>query len=72
MLVDDHAVVRMGFRLLLEGSADIKVVAEAESGERNRVARVDGVAGQRGGRPAERARENGRNDAGSRAHGPRY
>lgn len=33
MLVDDHAVVRMGFRLLLEGSQDIKVVAEAESGE---------------------------------------
>lgn len=33
MLVDDHAVVRMGFRLLLEGSSDIKVVGEAESGE---------------------------------------
>ncbi len=33
MLADDHAVVRMGFRLLLEASADIKVVAEAESGE---------------------------------------
>ncbi len=33
MLVDDHAVVRMGFRLLLEGSSDIEVVAEAESGE---------------------------------------
>jgi two-component system invasion response regulator UvrY len=33
MLVDDHAVVRMGFRLLLEGSSDIKVVAEADSGE---------------------------------------
>ncbi len=33
MLVDDHAVVRMGFRLLLEGSPDVKVVAEAESGE---------------------------------------
>jgi two-component system invasion response regulator UvrY len=33
MLVDDHAVVRMGFRLLLEASADLKVVAEAESGE---------------------------------------
>jgi two-component system invasion response regulator UvrY len=33
MLVDDHAVVRMGFRLLLEGAPDIKVVAEAESGE---------------------------------------
>lgn len=33
MLVDDHAVVRMGFRLLLEGSSDIEVVGEAESGE---------------------------------------
>jgi len=33
MLVDDHAVVRMGFRLLLEGTTDLKVVAEAESGE---------------------------------------
>ncbi len=33
MLVDDHSVVRMGFRLLLEGSPDIRVVAEAESGE---------------------------------------
>jgi two-component system invasion response regulator UvrY len=33
MLVDDHAVVRMGFRLLLDGSADMKVVAEADTGE---------------------------------------
>jgi two-component system invasion response regulator UvrY len=33
MLVDDHAVVRMGFRLLLEGSPDIRVAAEADSGE---------------------------------------
>lgn len=33
MLVDDHAVVRMGFRLLLESTDDIEVVAEAESGE---------------------------------------
>ncbi len=33
MLVDDHAVVRMGFRMLLESASDIKVVAEAESGE---------------------------------------
>lgn len=33
MLVDDHAVVRMGFRLLLEVAPDIKVVAEAQSGE---------------------------------------
>ena len=33
MLVDDHAVVRMGFRMLLEGSDDIEVVGEAESGE---------------------------------------
>ncbi len=33
MLVDDHAVVRMGFKMLLETDTDIKVVAEAESGE---------------------------------------
>jgi len=33
LLVDDHAVVRMGFRLLLQLNEDIKVVAEAESGE---------------------------------------
>jgi len=33
MLVDDHAVVRMGFKMLLEAAPDIKVVAEAESGE---------------------------------------
>jgi len=33
MLVDDHAVVRMGFRLLLEGAADIRVAAEADCGE---------------------------------------
>ena len=32
-LVDDHAVVRMGFRMLLETAADIKVIAEAENGE---------------------------------------
>jgi len=33
MLVDDHAVVRMGFKLLLESATDVKVIAEAESGE---------------------------------------
>ena len=34
MLVDDHAVVRMGFRLLLESDASgVEVCAEAESGE---------------------------------------
>ncbi len=33
MLVDDHAVVRMGFKLLLESCVDIEVVAEADSGE---------------------------------------
>ncbi len=33
MLVDDHAVVRFGFRMLLEATEDIKVVAEAESAE---------------------------------------
>ena len=33
MLVDDHAVVRMGFKMLLEADHDIKVIAEAENGE---------------------------------------
>ncbi len=33
LLVDDHTVVRAGFRLLLATSADIDVVAEAERGE---------------------------------------
>jgi two-component system, NarL family, invasion response regulator UvrY len=33
MLVDDHAVVRMGFRLLIDAAPDMLVVAEAESGE---------------------------------------
>ena len=33
MVVDDHAVVRMGFKLLIDGAADMRVVAEAESGE---------------------------------------
>ena len=33
MLVDDHAVVRYGFRMLLEATDDIRVVAEADSAE---------------------------------------
>ncbi|PKO82953.1 MAG: DNA-binding response regulator [Betaproteobacteria bacterium HGW-Betaproteobacteria-11] len=33
LLVDDHAVVRMGFRLLLETTADLRVVAECSQGE---------------------------------------
>jgi two-component system invasion response regulator UvrY len=33
MLVDDHAVVRMGFKLLLQEAEDIAVVAEAATGE---------------------------------------
>jgi len=33
MLVDDHAVVRMGFRLLLQATQDIEVIGEADSGE---------------------------------------
>lgn len=33
MLVDDHSVVRMGFRMLLDATDDIEVVAEADSGE---------------------------------------
>jgi DNA-binding NarL/FixJ family response regulator len=33
LLVDDHAVVRAGYRTLLDGTPDIEVVAEAERGE---------------------------------------
>lgn len=33
LLVDDHAVVRMGFKMLIEAEEDIKVIGEAESGE---------------------------------------
>jgi two-component system, NarL family, invasion response regulator UvrY len=33
LLVDDHAVVRTGFRLLLQSQAEMAVIAEAESGE---------------------------------------
>jgi two-component system invasion response regulator UvrY len=33
LLADDHAVVRMGFRLLLQSNSQIAVLGEAESGE---------------------------------------
>jgi two-component system invasion response regulator UvrY len=51
MLVDDHAVVRMGFRLLLQACDDIEVVAEAESGEQA-LQLLSGSSGK-GPRPAD-------------------
>ncbi|MFC3129879.1 response regulator transcription factor [Coralloluteibacterium stylophorae] len=33
LLVDDHAMVRMGFRMLLEAAEEIVIVGEADSGE---------------------------------------
>jgi DNA-binding NarL/FixJ family response regulator len=33
LLVDDHEVVRTGLRMLLEGQPDMKIVAEASTGE---------------------------------------
>ncbi len=33
MLVDDHELVRTGFRLILDDAEDVEVVAEADSGE---------------------------------------
>lgn len=33
MLVDDHMVVRFGFRLLLQATPDIRVIAEADSAD---------------------------------------
>lgn len=32
-LVDDHALVRTGMKMILSGEADIEVVGEAETGE---------------------------------------
>ena len=33
LLVDDHSVVRMGFKMLVENESDMAVICEAESGE---------------------------------------
>ena len=33
MLVDDHAVVRSGLRMLLEGEPDMEIVGEAGTGQ---------------------------------------
>lgn len=41
MLVDDHAVVRAGYRVLLESADNLEVVAEAETGEQACKAYVD-------------------------------
>jgi DNA-binding NarL/FixJ family response regulator len=43
VLADDQALVRRGFRLILEAEADIEVVAEAEDGQQA----VDAVSRQR-------------------------
>ncbi len=41
ILVDDHAVVRAGYRMLLQNSSEIEIVAEAENGEQGCKAYVD-------------------------------
>ena len=41
ILVDDHAVVRAGYKMLLQNSSEIEIVAEAESGEQGCKAYVD-------------------------------
>ena len=33
LLVDDHSVVRMGFKMLIDAESDMEVISEAESGE---------------------------------------
>lgn len=43
LLADDHAVVRTGFRLLLESTGEVQVVGEADSGEAC-IARFDELA----------------------------
>ncbi len=41
LLVDDHAVVRAGYQMLLKNTDDIEVVAEAETGEQACKAYID-------------------------------
>ena len=54
LIVDDQALVRAGFRMILESEPDIEIVGEAE----------DGLAGGRGGpRPQARRRADGHPDA---------
>ncbi len=43
LLADDHAVVRTGFRLLLDTAEDVRVIGEADSGEAC-IARFDELA----------------------------
>ena len=33
LLVDDHAVIRLGMRMLFDSEPDIEIIAEAENGE---------------------------------------
>ena len=33
LLIDDHSVVRMGFKMLIDSEKDMQVIAEAETGE---------------------------------------
>jgi len=33
LIVDDHAIVRAGMRMLLDSEADIEIVGEGESGD---------------------------------------
>lgn len=44
LLIDDHAVVRAGFRRLLEGCGRVRVIAEADSGEAGYRAWLDAPA----------------------------
>ena len=55
LLVDDQALLRMGFRLILEAEPDIEVVGEAGDGA---------TGGQHGAGPAARRGADGRPDAG--------
>jgi two-component system invasion response regulator UvrY len=41
LLVDDHGVVRMGFRLLLDTSGDIEVVGQADCAQVGMAALAD-------------------------------
>ena len=57
LLVDDHAVVRTGLRLLLEAEEDIEVVGEAGNARGGPAAHAAAAAGH----PAARRHDAGQN-----------
>ena len=63
VLVDDHAVVRSGIRLLLDGQDDIEVIGEAGNAQRRALSRSGPQAGRHPARRRHARRERHRGTA---------